>query len=163
MQFNSLIKIIGICCLAIFLPALNSATAAAKDNFHIKNKKSGFCLDGYAFGKEVKAALCRRHYDAQRWTLVPRTKEIKHTKSNFCLNISVSNMDNGAKIVLWNCNGGKNQQWKIENSGELRSLMNNKCIDLARIFPKEKSTRIHMWDCKNKKNQHWSAVNVGVK
>ncbi len=135
-------------------------SASAEDKSLIKNAKTGFCIDGYAFGKEIKAAYCRNHYDAQRWTYLPKSREIKHTKTNLCLNISVSSRQNGAKIDLWKCNGGKNQQWYFDRSGAIRSVLSNKCIDISRIFSGEKSANVTMWDCNKKSNQKWQVIDA---
>lgn len=61
----------------------------------------------------------------------------------------------GERIGLWNCHGGLNQKWKLEN-GQLKG-MNNRCMDAVVQAQKENGARLILWDCHGGANQKFSS------
>eukprot|EP00586_Coscinodiscus_wailesii_P000785 CAMPEP_0172483812 /NCGR_PEP_ID=MMETSP1066-20121228/10988_1 /TAXON_ID=671091 /ORGANISM="Coscinodiscus wailesii, Strain CCMP2513" /LENGTH=101 /DNA_ID=CAMNT_0013247935 /DNA_START=416 /DNA_END=718 /DNA_ORIENTATION=+ len=63
---------------------------------------------------------------------------------------------------MWQCQGGANQNWAIDENGYIRSKLNpNKCLD-----PQDQSvangTPIQVWDCVNNYiNQKWRLTPAG--
>ena len=51
-----------------------------------------------------------------------------------CVDLEGGNTNNGAPVVMWDCNNGQSQQWLYDpfKSGYIQYAANpNKCIDLA--------------------------------
>ena len=154
---------VAVITLAIFGFALPGA-ASAQDDFMFKNLSSELCLDGHGRGKDVKVKKCRTAFSAQRWSYNLETGQIMHTNKNLCVVISNSNRANGARLVLWPCNTGANQRWKLDKivgaDGQLQSSFNGKCADVSKINHTKKLANVHMWQCHTGKNQIWQLVKV---
>ena len=80
---------------------------------------------------------------------------------NKCLDVSGSSKRNGARVTMYRCHGGPNQQWRLTNAGELRGI-GNKCLDVD-ASRNSNGTRIQMWDCTGGPNQKWRIVNGGLR
>jgi hypothetical protein len=62
----------------------------------------------------------------------------------------------GSKAVLWDCNGGANQQWTI-SGGQIVSA-GGKCLDVYGA-DSTSGTPIVVWDCHGGANQQWAQKN----
>jgi beta-glucanase (GH16 family) len=73
----------------------------------------GKCMDpawaGTANGTEVNLVGCNGN-SAQRFTLTG-AGDLVNLNANRCVDVSGWNVNNGAKLVLWDCHGGANQKW----------------------------------------------------
>ncbi|MCP3802145.1 ricin-type beta-trefoil lectin domain protein [Allokutzneria sp. A3M-2-11 16] len=74
---------------------------------------------------------------------------------NKCADIYKFDNSNGAKVVIWDCNGLANQKWIGVGHGEIRSIWNNKCLTFVRDVGRD-SGRVLMFDCTGDINQLWT-------
>ena len=75
---------------------------------------------------------------------------------NKCLDVNGPQVQvNGARVQLWDCHGGVNQQWRMERGGRIVSMANNRCLDLNGPDTGDNGGRIQVWDCHGGPNQHW--------
>ena len=81
-----------------------------------------------------------------------------------CLDVSAISKDNGAEMVQWDCSGGGNQKWKIEEAGgglvTLRASHSGKCLDVSGIS-RDNAASIVQWECWGGDNQKWRVENAG--
>jgi hypothetical protein len=42
---------------------------------------------------------------------------IRNSATQQCLDVPGASRENGAKLIVWNCNGGKNQNWRYRVPG----------------------------------------------
>eukprot|EP00941_MAST-03F_sp_MAST-3F-sp1_P001875 g1875.t1 len=79
--------------------------------------------------------------------------------SKLCLEVKGAKDENGTKIQLAPCEGGKNghQRWEYTAKGQIVSLFSGKCIDA--VLSTGESADIQLWDCIGgdfpPKNQVW--------
>ncbi|MCA9836176.1 MAG: S8 family serine peptidase [Trueperaceae bacterium] len=99
---------------------------------------------------------------------MPNFKEpvytIKNVKSNKCLDVSEGSQSDGASIIQWACSGSKNQQWKLEVSGdyfELRSLSSDKLVSVSGAS-KNSGANIDQWTDVSGANQQWALRGAGT-
>jgi hypothetical protein len=52
------------------------------------------------------------------------------TRPNYCLDVYAWNKSTGAQTVAWDCHGGTNQQWSIDNLGRIKSVHSDKCLNV---------------------------------
>lgn len=75
---------------------------------------------------------------------------------NKCLDVNGPQVQvNGARVQLWDCHGGVNQQWRMERGGRIVSMANNRCLDLFGADTNTNGGRVQVWDCNGGPNQHW--------
>lgn len=86
----------------------------------------------------------------QEWMLYP-DKTIRNAGGR-CLD--VNGHANGTPVVIWDCHGGSTQQWEI-TGGIIKSLLNNKCLDVQRPDPGfvQNGAPMQVWDCLYNDNQ----------
>ncbi|AGL16461.1 glycoside hydrolase family 27 protein [Actinoplanes sp. N902-109] len=77
---------------------------------------------------------------------------IRGVASNRCLDDPNSNTTNGTLPVIWDCNGGTNQQW-TRSGNQLQVL--GKCLD-AYNNQTAAGTKVEIWDCNGQANQQWT-------
>jgi non-reducing end alpha-L-arabinofuranosidase len=73
-----------------------------------------------------------------------------------CVDDNARSTADGAKIQLWDCNGGPNQQWTIEPDGTLQVY--GMCMDITGANYSN-GTNIELWTCNGGANQQWQATN----
>jgi hypothetical protein len=56
---------------------------------------------------------------------------------------------------LWDCTGGKNQQWVPQANGTLVSAQSGRCLDVPG-FDTTNGTQLAIWDCNGGQNQQWT-------
>jgi hypothetical protein len=79
------------------------------------------------------------------------------TQSNRC--IDAPNTTNGARLRLWDCNGGTNQRWTHTANRTL--TLNGKCLD-ASGASSANGTAVIVWDCNGGANQQWNLNTNGT-
>jgi hypothetical protein len=92
----------------------------------------------------------------QRWLLTPLTADtylIVNQASGNCLDVNDASKDDGAKIQVWGCHKGANQQWKVlwqDNTFALVSVNSGKCAAI------EGDGKPKQHDCKSDNSQRWT-------
>ncbi len=64
---------------------------------------------------------------------------------------------NGAKVLLWDCHGGANQQWRLSTAHDVVNPQANKCLDVT-DWGTANGTRLQIWDCHGGANQKWDKL-----
>ncbi|MEV0136814.1 ricin-type beta-trefoil lectin domain protein, partial [Dactylosporangium sp. NPDC050688] len=62
---------------------------------------------------------------------------------------------NGTAVVIYDCNGGTNQQWNLNSNGSITGTASGRCLDVVQNGTANGS-RIQLWDCTGGANQVWS-------
>ncbi|HST81247.1 MAG TPA: ricin-type beta-trefoil lectin domain protein [Kineosporiaceae bacterium] len=81
--------------------------------------------------------------------------------SKRCLDVPGVSTTNGAKLTLWNCNGGSNQQWSYNSTTKELQVYGNKCLD-GDNHGTVNGTRAVIWDCTGAANQQWNLGSAGT-
>ena len=74
--------------------------------------------------------------------------------SNRCLDVPNQSQTNGVQLVIWDCNGGANQQWTQLSNGAFQ-VYGTKCLDV-RGQGTTPGTIVDIWDCNGGANQRWT-------
>jgi len=82
------------------------------------------------------------------------TSTLRGAASNRCLDVAGASTANGARVDLWDCHGGANQQWTTTASRQLQ-VYGNKCLD-AYNHGTSNGTGAVIWDCTGLPNQQWN-------
>jgi alpha-galactosidase len=61
----------------------------------------------------------------------------------------------GARVTIWDCNGGANQQWTLQSNGTIRGNQSGLCLDVYNNQTAN-STPIVLWTCTGAANQQWT-------
>jgi alpha-galactosidase len=85
-------------------------------------------------------------------TTPPSTTVLRGVGSNRCLDDPASNTTNGTQVIIWDCNGGTNQQWTYTSGNQLQVL--GKCLD-ALNNGTTAGTKVVIYDCNSGTNQQW--------
>jgi len=81
----------------------------------------------------------------------PASSTLVSAASGRCLDDPNSNTANGTQPVIWDCNGGANQQWSV--SGQTVRVL-GKCLDAP--VNATAGTKVQIWDCNGASNQQWT-------
>ena len=101
-------------------------TANGSGVYEIVNELSGMCLDKSqdtpnANGNKVYQAVCR-HTPNQQWRLIHTVDysnstwewaELQNLDGGRCLDVPGAEFVAGKALVVWDCNGNRNQRWNI--------------------------------------------------
>jgi hypothetical protein len=87
----------------------------------------------------------------------PRTGQIRGA-SGKCVDVSGASSADAAKIQLWTCHTGANQQWTIGTDNTVRSL--NKCMTVAGGSTAN-GALVQLWACNGSGSQNWTAAANG--
>jgi O-glycosyl hydrolase len=74
--------------------------------------------------------------------------------SGRCLDVPNQTQTNGTQVVIWDCNGGANQQWTQLSNGALQ-VYGTKCLDVLGHATAPGSP-VAIWDCNGGANQRWT-------
>jgi hypothetical protein len=74
--------------------------------------------------------------------------------SNRCLDVPNQSQTNGVQLVIWDCNGGVNQQFAYTAAQELR-VYGTKCLDVNGQSTSP-GAKVQIWDCTGGNNQKWT-------
>jgi hypothetical protein len=64
-------------------------------------------------------------------------------------------MANYTRLVVWDCHGFHDQQWRLHDDGQLKSPWSGKCIGTANGGSMENYTALVVWDCNGNADQRW--------
>ncbi|MDI2126301.1 RICIN domain-containing protein [Yinghuangia seranimata] len=77
---------------------------------------------------------------------------------NLCMGVQGGSRDNGAAVILWECNGNDDQKWTYTtNSAGMTQLVNwksGKCLDIFN-WDFRAGAQLDQWDCHGGANQEW--------
>lgn len=76
---------------------------------------------------------------------------IVNANANRCLDVDGASQADGTKLVLWDCNGGTNQQWTPTTNNQV-TVYGNKCMDAPGTTT---GTRAQISTCGSGTNQQW--------
>ncbi len=86
---------------------------------------------------------------------VNTVRSITNVKSNLCLDIPYSSVNNGNQLQQWTCTNNPNQKWTLRSDGTIHSSVNsNKCINLSASKATDGNS-IQIWDCNGSNAQKW--------
>jgi len=80
----------------------------------------------------------------------PTSSTLVSAASGRCLDLPQSNTTNRTQPIIWDCNGGTNQQWAV--SGQTLRVL-GKCLDAPTNATA--GTKVQIWDCNGATNQQW--------
>jgi hypothetical protein len=72
-----------------------------------------------------------------------------------CLDVSNGGTANGTAVLIWDCNGQSNQQFRVNTDGTVTAVAANKCLDVAGSGTSN-GTKVDIWDCTGGANQKWT-------
>ncbi|HLM48777.1 MAG TPA: RICIN domain-containing protein [Myxococcaceae bacterium] len=85
--------------------------------------------------------------------------------SGRCMDISGSNMKNGAALQLWDCVGTTNQKFTLRPDGagyySIVAQHSGHCLDVA-AFNYQKGAALQQWVCLGGENQKFALVDLGT-
>lgn len=82
-----------------------------------------------------------------------------------CLGVSGGNMNNGTRIVLYDCDGSANQQWRaVPRNGLFQEISNGanpfKCLAVSGGSV-TRGVSLVIWDCVSSADQRWAVSPAG--
>ncbi|HLQ54379.1 MAG TPA: ricin-type beta-trefoil lectin domain protein [Streptosporangiaceae bacterium] len=132
----------------------------------------GKCLTvpaGAANGWKVRLKPCTDSA-RQRWRLVyPRAVDpslggrpttFLNRGSGKCLDDPGWSTTNGTRVVIWSCNGHRNQAWTLP-AGPVASQIPGKCVDDSGDQTAD-GTKIDIWGCNGSAGQAWRVKSDGT-
>jgi hypothetical protein len=133
-------------------------------------------------GNKIQIWQCLAGDAGQVWSFLPDSTPGNVSKAGLsqtgtvringkCLNIVDTSATgdgtaDGAKLQLWACNGGSNEQWEISGGfGQLINPASGKCVDDP-YSSKSNGTQLDIWSCNDEQWQAWelpaSPITSGV-
>ena len=122
------------------LSNLPAGTVTLYLTFHGSGTGNLFDVDAFTFGTSTGS----------------RTGRITGA-SGKCVDVNGAASTDGAKIQLWTCNSGTNQQWTIGSDGTIRAL--GKCMTANGTAD---GALVQLWTCNAGANQQWTAGSDGT-
>ena len=61
----------------------------------------------------------------------------------------------GTSVIIWDCNGQTNQQWRFNTDGTITAIGAGKCLDVAGNGTAN-GTRVQIWTCSGAANQRFT-------
>jgi O-glycosyl hydrolase len=83
----------------------------------------------------------------------PSSAPLVGVGSGRCLDVPGQRQTNGTPLVIWDCNGGSNQQWTQLSNGAIQ-VYGTKCMDVLGHNTAPGAT-VAIWDCTGGANQQW--------
>ena len=85
----------------------------------------------------------------------PCWKEYRmQNRGNFCLDVAGVSRSAGGNLHFWDCWGGPNQQWRMDDRNRLVSLNSGMCLDVYGGNPNN-GAEVVQWPCHDGANQKW--------
>ena len=86
-----------------------------------------------------------------------------NSASNRCLDVNSNTTTTGTQLQIWDCNGGTNQSWTRDPSGQL-SVYNGSSMRCADASGQGTSpgTKAIIWTCNGQTNQQWTVNSDGT-
>jgi galactosylceramidase len=100
----------------------------------LKDSQNKLCFnatgkDSTSGDPDIFLAACDASSAAQVYTYDSSTSTIKQKSTGNCLDIVGQSTEDGARVELYPCNGGANQQWRYSaTSGLLTTVLDGKCV-----------------------------------
>ena len=85
---------------------------------------------------------------------VGTTHPLLGVSSQRCFDVNGQSTTPGAKVDIWDCDGGSNQDWTFTAAGELRGYDGTICLD-ANNGSTSNGTKLIIWNCHGGQNQQW--------
>jgi hypothetical protein len=63
----------------------------------------------------------------------------------------------GTKVEIWSCNGGANQQWRVNSDGTIVGTQSGLCLDVT-ANGTANGTAVEIWTCNGGSNQKWTGL-----
>ena len=134
---------------------------------------SGDGLDGRVDGRAARRRLRSLHRRAERqpdgrhpagdlglqrrrqpaWTQTS-TNELRVYGSK-CLDVPGHATTAGTRVEIWSCNGGTNQQWRLNADGTVVGVESGLCLDVTGQGTAN-GTAVQLWTCTGGSNQRWA-------
>ena len=76
-----------------------------------------------------------------------------------CLDVLGDSNKSGARVDLYECNAGDNQQWTLD--GDNLKVFGNKCLDVVNGGTAN-GTPVQIWECNGDANQVWDLASDGL-
>ncbi|WP_461163022.1 RICIN domain-containing protein [Arthrobacter sp. R4-81] len=96
---------------------------------------------------------------SQEWQLVaeprPLAKTLVGAQSGKCLDLKSFATSDGAVVDIYTCNGGANQDWTLDSSGQLVNAHSGKCLDVSG-HSISNDALVQQWTCTGASNQKWT-------
>ena len=90
--------------------------------------------------------------------------DIANLNSGKCLDVVSGSNDDGAEIIQYDCHGGANQLWLLQDVGgghhQIISQSSGKCLDVDGVSTAD-GARIIQWSCNGGQNQQWQLRDAG--
>jgi hypothetical protein len=84
--------------------------------------------------------------------------------SNRCADVVSGSTADGAEIAQWDCHGGTNQQWLVQDAGggyiQIVAWHSGRCLDV-RDGSAANNARLIQWPCNGGTNQQWRLEDAG--
>jgi O-glycosyl hydrolase len=84
----------------------------------------------------------------------PVTGHLVGVGSGRCLDVPGGTQTNGTQTIIWDCNGGTNQNWTQLANGALQ-VYGTKCLDVLNQSTAPGAV-VAIWDCNGGANQRWT-------
>ena len=72
-----------------------------------------------------------------------------------CLDAYDNQTSPGTKVETWSCNGGANQQWRLNSDGTITGVQSGLCLDVSGGSTAN-GTPVVLWTCNGASSQHWT-------
>ncbi len=83
--------------------------------------------------------------------------ELYDNSSQLCLDVREGKIENGTDIIMYQCNGGWNQNFNYENNQLKLAKNSNYCVDISRnAYYKDNSAML--WECHGGNNQKFKII-----
>ncbi|KAI9325330.1 ricin B lectin domain-containing protein [Zopfochytrium polystomum] len=115
----------------------------------------GLCVDSAnGLGGMLMANKCTGS-STQKWTLkqVGSYFTLQSAGGSACVDVFSNSVLSGAKVGLWNCTAGLNQQWVFSSTAGLINLNSGKCLDLPGTSPRLSGTAFFQQTCNGGSSQ----------
>ncbi len=86
----------------------------------------------------------------QQWTYTS-SKQLRVYGSK-CLDANGAATANGTGVIIWDCNGGANQQWNVNSNGTISGVQSGRCLD---VWGTGNGQQVQLYDCHGQTNQQW--------
>lgn len=89
------------------------------------------------------------------------TAALRGADSGRCLDVPGGKTESGTELMLWDCNGGSNQQWSYDTTTKSLGVYGNKCLD-SESGSAVNGTPVLIRDCTGGTTQQWDVVSGGT-
>jgi hypothetical protein len=134
----------------INIPSTQTSVISFQKNFtnhQIYLRNSGYCLKTYKDkGSHVKLIDCVVHNGEDTY-LDYINGQLTYTGSNYCIGVRQAETNEGAGVIMWSCDGGKEQQWIFRTDGKIQNWNSGLCIGFEENLDPYKKNKLHQYNC----------------